>query len=399
MSESKFPTDGPLAGVKVLDLTNVISGPAAMGTLADQGAEVIKVEALGGDVTRRSRSQSPGFAPSFLACNRGKQAIALDLKQPAAQDILWRLIDDADVFAQNFRPGAIERLGFAAAQVLERNPRLVYLSISGVGPSGPYAGKRVYDPVIQALSGLADIQADPVSGRPKMVRTLIADKTTAIYAAQAVTAALFARERSGQGQHVEISMLDAVVSHLWPEGMSNYTVVEDGLVDKPATAHDMIFPTADGHVTLGAVSDAEWRGLCATLNKPEWLDDPRFATPAARQANRQERLLAVEAEIAGQTTAQLITALEAADVPCAPVRRRSEVLSDPQVLHNELVVEVAQPGMGTARQARPAARFQGTPSRQPSPAPALGRDTDHILSQIGYDAATLAQLRADKVIA
>ena len=150
MSESKFPTDGPLAGVKVLDLTNVISGPAAMGILADQGAEVIKVEALGGDVTRRSRSQSPGFAPSFLACNRGKQAIALDLKQPAAQDILWRLIDDADVFAQNFRPGAIERLGFAAAQVLERNPRLVYLSISGVGPSGPYAGKRVYDPVIQA---------------------------------------------------------------------------------------------------------------------------------------------------------------------------------------------------------------------------------------------------------
>lgn len=399
MSHPTATAQGPLAGVKVLDLTNVISGPAAMGLLADQGADVIKIEALGGDVTRRSRHKSPGFAPSFVSCNRGKQAIALDLKQPAAQEILWRLMKDADVFAQNFRPGAIERLGFDASSVLKRNPKMVYLSISGVGPTGPYSGKRVYDPVIQALSGLSDIQSDPLTGRPKMVRTLIADKTTAIYAAQAVTAALFARERSGQGQHVEISMLDAVVSHIWPEGMSNYTVIDDGLEDKLATPHDMIFPTADGHVTFGAVSDAEWRGLCLALNKPEWIDDPRFATPAARQANRQERLIAVEAEIGGQTNAQLLDALEAADVPCAPVNRRSEMLSDPQVVHNNLVVAVAQPGIGSIRQARPAARFQGTPARAPSPAPALGQHTDQILGQIGIDEAGVQKLRADKVIA
>ncbi|MEC8584095.1 MAG: CoA transferase, partial [Pseudomonadota bacterium] len=172
MTPAHPPAAGPLSGIRVVDLTQVVSGPAAMGTLASQGAEVIKVEALSGDVTRRSRQKSPGFAPSYIACNSGKQAIALDLKNPATADILWRLIERADVFAQNFRPGAIERLGFSAEAVMARNPKLVYLSINGVGETGPYASKRVYDPIIQALSGMAHIQADPTSGRPKMVRTL-----------------------------------------------------------------------------------------------------------------------------------------------------------------------------------------------------------------------------------
>ena len=399
MTPAHPPAAGPLSGIRVVDLTQVVSGPAAMGTLASQGAEVIKVEALSGDVTRRSRQKSPGFAPSYIACNSGKQAIALDLKNPATADILWRLIERADVFAQNFRPGAIERLGFGAEAVMARNPKLVYLSINGVGETGPYASKRVYDPIIQALSGMAHIQADPTSGRPKMVRTLVADKITAIYAAQAVTAALVARGQSGAGQHVRISMLDAMLSYLWPEGMANYSVVEDGAQDIPATAHDMIFPTADGYVTFGAVSDAEWRGLCAALDKPEWVDDPRFATPAARSANRQERLTLVEAEIAGREQADVIAALEASDVPCAPVLRRSDVLNDPQVAANQTVHEIDQPGVGPVRLARAAARFSATPTGAPRPAPALGQDTDTVLTDLGFAAADIARWRADGIIA
>ena len=248
---------GALEGVRIVDLCSVVSGPVAIATLADQGAYVVKVEGLTGDITRNGRTASPGFSPGFVSCNRGKRSIALDLKHPDGQAILWRLLENADVVAQNYRPGVMERLGFGYAAVAARNPGIVYLSISGVGPKGPYANKRVYDPTIQALSGLTDIQADPITGRPKMVRTLVADKTTAIFAAQAVTAALFARARTGKGQHVEVSMLDVMMSFIWPEGMAPFSVVEEDRQDARATAHDMIFETSDGYVTFGAVSDRE----------------------------------------------------------------------------------------------------------------------------------------------
>ena len=390
---------GPLSGLKVVDLCSVVSGPAAMATLADQGADVIKVETLAGDVMRHGRAASPGFSANFVACNRGKRSIALDLKQPEGQAILWRLAEQADVFAQNFRPGAIERLGFGYEALKACNPKLIYLSISGVGPSGPYAKKRVYDPVIQALSGLADIQADPLSGRPKMIRTLIADKTTAIYAAQAVTAALYARERSGEGQHVEMAMLDAMLSFLWPEGMSPFAIVADDVQSAAASAHDMIFETADGFITLGAVSNAEWQGLCQALQKPEWLTDARFATQAARSANRQERMLEIESTLRGKHSAEGLAALEAADVPCMPVRRRHEMLDDPQVAHNEIVHEIEQPGVGAIRQARPAARFGATPANAPQPAPWHGEHSAAILGEIGYTDDEITALQRSGVVA
>ena len=390
---------GPLSGIRVVDLCSVVSGPAAMATLADQGADVIKVETLSGDVMRHGRAASPGFSASFVACNRGKRSIALDLKRPEGKAILWRLVEQADVFAQNFRPGAMERLGFDYDAAKARNPGIVYLSISGVGPSGPYAGKRVYDPVIQALSGLTDIQADAQTGRPKMVRTLVADKTTAIYAAQAVTSALFARTRTGDGQHVEMAMLDAMLSFIWPEGMSPFAIVADDMQSASASAHDMIFETADGFITLGTVSNTEWQGLCGALNKPEWLTDPRFATQAARSANRQIRMLEIEAVLKGQPSAQILAALEAADVPCMPVRRRREMLDDPQVQHNGIVTVMAQPGVGAIRQARPAARFSGTPAKAPSPAPALGQDSAMILNEIGYTEIEIGAFQQSGVIA
>lgn len=388
---------GPLAGVRIVDLTSVISGPGAIGILTDQGADVIKVEPASGDIMR-SRGPEPGFTPGFVSCNRGKRSIVLDLKKPEAADILWRLIAGADVVAQNFRPGVIERLGFDADEALKRNPRLIYMSISGVGEDGPYAGKRVYDPVIQALSGIADIQADPVSGRPRMIRTLVGDKTTAIYAAQAITAALYAREKTGKGQHVRLSMLDTMVSYIWPEGMTAHSIV--GKEDRNArpTPHDMIFPTADGYITLGAVSDKEWQALCQAINRPDLVSDPRFATPAMRNKNRQERMEVVEEALGAYDTATILASLEAADVPCAPVLSRMQMLDDAQVQANNLIHTIDQPGLGQLRQARPAARFEGTPAETVRTAPALGEHTDQILAEIGIDASEMSRLRADKII-
>lgn len=384
--------EGALSGIRILDLTTVVSGPAAMVTLADQGADVVKIESAGGDIMR-GRGVAGGTAAGFVACNRGKRSVVLDLKQVRARELLWELVGTADVFAQNFRPGAIERLGFDAKAVLARNPKIIYLSISGVGEKGPYAHKRVYDPVVQALSGLADIQADPVSGRPRMVRTLIADQTTSIYAAQAVTAALLSRERSGHGQHVRLSMLDTMVSFLWPEGMAPFASVADDTQTARASPHDMIFATVDGYITLGAVSDREWRALCEALEKPAWIDDPRFATGPARSANRQERLEEVERALAGRKTDEILTLLDRADVPSAPILTRRQMIDDAQVQANDLVVEIEQPGSGRLRQARPAARFEGTPARAPRAAPALGEHTAEVLRELGYDDLAIAALR------
>ncbi|MFT5508646.1 MAG: crotonobetainyl-CoA:carnitine CoA-transferase CaiB-like acyl-CoA transferase [Hyphomicrobiaceae bacterium] len=387
---------GPLEGVRVLDLTTVVSGPAAAVMLADQGADVIKIETLAGDNTRRSRAGA--FPPMFISCNRGKRSVAVDLKKQEGAEILWRLIETADVLIQNFRPGTTERLGFGADDVLMRNPKLVYMSISGVGEVGPYASKRVYDPLIQGLSGMADIQADPVSGRPRMTRTIIADKATATYAAQAITAALFRRERTGKGQHIRLSMLDTMLSYLWPEGMAPFTIVSDGTTEHRNTPHDMIFEAADGYLTVGTNSDKEWRGLCAALERPQWLDDPRFTTQALRNENRQPRLLLLDETFRTNTVAHWLAALDKGDVPCAPVLSRGAVPDHPQVIASGTVETFEHPGVGEVRQARPAARFEESPAAIQGPAPYLGQHSAEVLMELGYDAAAIADFAASDII-
>ena len=370
---------GPLRGVKVLDLTSVVSGPHAAMILCDQGADVIKVEAPEGDIMRRG-----SMTPAFVSSNRGKRSIVLDLKQKDALAVLHKLIAVSDVLVQNFRPGVAERLGFGEPAARAINPGLIYVSISGVGETGPYVRKRVYDPVIQALSGLADIQRDTETGRPRMVRTLIADKTTALAAAQAICAALYNKAVRGEGQHVRLSMLDTVVAYLWPEGMQDLTLVDQPDPGaRPGSAPDLVFQTLDGYITAGALSDAEWRGMCTVLNRPELIDDSRFRTGALRSANAGERITLVGAVFATGHSADWLLSLDAAQVPCAPVLTRRELLSDPQVASNGLIVEFDQPGLGRVRQARPAARFAGTPSRAPGPAPGLGEHTREILAELG----------------
>lgn len=383
---------GPLSGVRVIDLTTVVSGPVCTSLLADQGADVVKIEPPEGDITRRMGVDGQPTA-MFVACNRGKRSLALDLKRPEAQVVVHRLAAASDVLVQNFRPGAMERLGLGFEALSAINPRLIYVSISGVGETGPYAAQRVYDPVIQSLSGLADVQSDPETGRPRMIRTIIADKTTGAFAAQAICAALFAREKTGEGQHIRLAMLDAMVAFLWPEAMADHAIPGRKKASGPP-GPDLVFRTADGYITVGTVSNAEWRGLCAALQRPDLIDDPRFCSSAARSTNAAERKAVVAEALESRTTKEWLRLLADNDVPGAPVLRREQVLNDPQVVHNRLIETIEQPGLGPIRQARPAARFEQTPAAIQGPAPGLGQHTEQILAEIGLSGAEIAAMVA-----
>jgi crotonobetainyl-CoA:carnitine CoA-transferase CaiB-like acyl-CoA transferase len=367
--------------------------------LADQGADVIKVEPPGGDITRQMGVGKDGMSAGFLNMNRGKRAIALDLKQPRAIDIVKRIAGTADVFVQNFRPGAIDGMGLGADVIRALNPKIIYVSISGFGETGPFAHKRVYDPVIQALSGITDIQADSDTGRPRMIRTVIPDKTTALTAAQAITAALLARERSGEGQHIRVAMLDAMIAYLWPEGMINLTVVDDERAPGIGQlAQDLVFKTLDGYITAGAMSDIEWQGMCSALDKPEWVGDPRFNTTGARFTNAKIRIAETASVLATRTSAQWLQRLDEHGVPCAPILMRAEVIEHEQVKANDILSEYEHPVLGRVRQPRPAARFEhGEPDRRPL-APRLGEHNHDVLTELGFDEAGIATLVRDGVI-
>ncbi len=396
--------DGPLEGYRIVDLTAMVSGPIATMMLAEQGADVVKVEPPGqGDLVRAIGRARSGISPLFATSNRSKRSVVIDLKQSAGVELLKRLVSTADVFAQNFRPGTADRMGIGESALRAVAPDLIYVSISGFGEKGPYAQQRVYDPVIQARSGLAAVQRDRETGRPHMVRTAIADKLTALTAAQAMTAALLARERTGEGQHVRLAMLDAMISFLWPEGMMHYTFVRDGdelgrQSDSPQT-RELLFETADGFITAGAVSDREWEGFARAAQRPELVGDPRFATSTARVENWNMRLDLMGEAFRTDTTASWLERLDAEQVPCAPILERHELLTDPQVAANELIEEVDHPQAGRIRHTRPAARFDRTAARVRGFAPTLGQHTDEVLAEIGLQESELAALRATGTIA
>ena len=390
---------GPLTGLKVLDLTGMVSGPVAAMMLADQGAEVIKVEPLTGELVRHMAAPHNGVNPVFFSCNRGKKSIALDLKTEEGKKILLRLASEADVFMQNFRPGAIDRMGFGEEVIRKLNPKIIYVSISGFGNRGPYANSRVYDPVIQALSGATDIQADRDTGRPKMFRIIIADKVTALTAAQAIAAALYAREKHGTAQHIELSMLDCMISFFWPEGMAGIVFAENEIdVRKLQGSQDLIYKAKDKYITAGAVSDAEWQGMCKALNREDLVDDERFASPAGRVANAQIRKEITGEEIAKWNSSEILERLQAEGVPSAPLLDRMELLDNEQILANESIQRINIDGFGEVRQARPAARFSKTPTKLSRPAPKLGEHTHEVLSDIGINETERKNLLDKKII-
>ena len=391
---------GPLHDVRVLDLTTMVAGPVATMLLADQGAEVIKIESPRGDLMRNFGSINNGMSASFLSCNRNKRGLALDIKTPDGIAVLKKLVATADVFVQNFRPGAIERMGLGEDVVRAIRPDIVFVSISGFGESGPYAHQRVYDPVIQALCGLADIQTDYATGQPRMVRTIVPDKTTAVTAAQAITAALFARERTGEGQHIRVAMLDTMIAYLWPEAISSLSFVGKEL--DPARGQmglDLVFKTRDGYITAGALSDAEWSGMCAALDRADLLEDDRFRTAKSRAVHGAERRQIVSAEIGKWQTREILERLDREEVPCAPVLTRWQLLEDEQVSANEIIEIHRDETLGEVRQPRPAARFDRTPAEIRALAPYLGGDNAAILGEIGYSETEIARLGESGVLA
>ena len=390
---------GPLEGIKVLDLTSMVSGPVAAMMLGDQGADVVKVEPIHGEQLRHLGEPHNGIPATFFSCNRNKKSLAVDLKDETGKDILWALISTADVLLQNFRPGAMARMGFSEEKVREKNPGIIYASISGFGEKGPYSHKRVYDPIIQGLSGATDIQADRKSGRPNMIRIILADKVSALTAAQAISSALFHRERHGKGQHIKISMLEATIAFFWPEGMSGLTYAENETdVRKTFSSIDLIYETKDGYLTISVISDKEWKGICEALERQELITDERFKSSLARRRNAEERREVIGEEVSKRSSAELLQILDANDVPCAPLLDRAELMDHPQIVESETILRESFIGFGEVRQARPAARFQLTESSLRLPAPKLGQHSREILESLGYDEAKCDALIAANVI-
>ena len=385
--------DGALHGFRVLDASQILSGPLATRLLADQGADVIKIEPPAGDLVRHMGGP-PGLSPTFATVNRSKRSLVLDLNDERAVAALHRMVEQADVFVQNLRPGTADRMGIGAEALMALNPRLVYVSISGFGHTGPYRNKRVYDPLIQGMSTLTEIQGGR-GKRPRLVRVIVPDKVTALTAAQAITAALLARERTGRGQHVQLSMLDALLAFVWPEGMAYNTYISPDLPKIPPVARrDLVYETADGYVIVSTVALREWQGFCRAAEKPAWLDDERFQSAAGLIAHAAERLEMMAQVLATRPTAHWLEVLDREDVPCAPVLSRDEIHLHPQVRANGILVESEHPVAGAMRQPRPPEEMDDTPSAIRRPAPLLGQHSEEVLAEFGFDPDAIAALRA-----
>ena len=393
---------GPLDGYRVIEMCQIVSGPLACMILADQGADVIKVESgAGGDLLRLGAVSFGGFSGIFANCNRGKRSVVIDVTTDAGRDVVLELFKTADVVVQNFRPGAVAKLGIGHEAALAVNPDVVYVSISGYGQTGPYAKRKVYDPVMQGITGFVASQVNPEIPFPDVIRTLVCDKATSLTVAQAVTAALLARERGrARGQHIEVSMLDAGLSFFWPDGMMGHTVIADtDAPNRPALAQSVsVTTTADGHLMYFANTQDDLFGLFRSLGLDELCADPRFATLAERMKHAGDLGGILAKAFEQWPTTEILDRLISNQVAAGPVNSLEEVLRDPQVVHAGTVWEWEHATSGMIRQTRPPARFGGTPSEPHPHVPALGEHTHEVLSALGFDDAKLDQLGASGVV-
>jgi len=401
MTQSTVHT-GPLSGVKVLDLSIALTGPYAAALLADQGADVIKIERPGiGDIARWVGVAVNGMSAFYLACNRGKRCIALDLSTAEGQEIAMQLAADADVILQNFRPGVIDRLGLGYDAIRKVNPDVVYASISGYGPVGPYRDRSAYDTSIQAYAGFAATQAEPGGGPPTFLRQNAADKVSSLYAAQAITAALFARASGRGGQHLEMGMADACVSFLWAEAAGNEVLLDsDGTMPSSFNAGFSPMRFLDGWGIVVPTTDADFAGMCKSLDVEGW-DDPRIRTVGERRKNRDvlEPIMDMcYAMAANLTQAEATERFIRERVAFAMVLTAAEMVDDPHAVAIGMFEEFDHPVVGRARLPRHPTQFHETPASLAGGAPALGQHTDEILTELGLS-ERIASLRDASIVA
>jgi crotonobetainyl-CoA:carnitine CoA-transferase CaiB-like acyl-CoA transferase len=375
----------PLDGVRVVDLTSYIAGSYSAMMLADLGAAVTKVESLEGDSFRE--------LPGFFGWNRGKRSIALNLKTPEGREIVERLAREGDVVMENWRPGVADRLGVGHEHLLALNPKLIYCSVTAFGSSGPYVDRPGFDPLLQAMGGLMTLQG--FGGPPQYLRTAPTDYYTAAIAAQAVLAALFARQRTGRGQRIETSLLRGVLA--LQSGIAiDYPGKPTLLRENPTYR---LYQGSDGQWFFVACGNQSfWVKLCTALGMQEFADDPRFASWLLRLKNNEALLPIIEKRFGEKPRAEWLEILAAHDIPSAPVKTIQEFMDDPGVTHQDMVHEYEHPDVGRLRLMGQPLAFAGTPTRDPGPPPTLGQHTDEVLREIGYDAAAVNDLRARKVV-
>ncbi len=389
---------GALEGIRIIDLTTIYSGPICTSILGDQGADVIKVESPDGDWIRSVENiQRNGVNGAFAMMNRNKRSAMINLSTDEGKDILRSLVKDADVLVENYRPGVMDRLGLGYEVLKAINPKLVYAAINGVGAEGPYANRRIYDAIIQAVSGMGALQANPKEEKPILVNTLICDKLTSWSAAQSITAALVARGRTGEGQRIDIAMLDTALYFLWSDSLLNYTFVGDDVPYAEPLSHEVfVRQTKDGYICTMPVQLDEWLGLFKSLDLPNLLEDPEYQT---EQGIDTEKIRArMNETILRFSTEDLAARMEANQVPYAKINAREDVIHDPQVVAMDSIWEFDHMWAGPMRQARPPARFSDTPSEIFRDSPEHGQHTGEVLSEAGYDAQTIKALRERGVV-
>lgn len=392
-----------LEHLTVIDLTQVMAGPACCQLLGDFGANVVKVEPVGsGDHTRHSMGQRMphGESPAFLAVNRNKRSIAVDLKQDAGREVFLRLVRAADVVAENFRPGVTRRLGIDYPALSAVNDQLIYASISGFGQTGPYSGRPGYDLIAQAMSGIMSVTGDP-GGEPAKCGVPVADLSAGLLCAVGILTACIARERTGRGQYIDTSLYDAALAlSVWETA----ELWSTGRVPQPlGSAHRMTAPyqalrTRDGYITVGANNPRLWERLCQVLGRPDLLAHPLFTTSAGRMRHRGELVRELESVLTKRDTQEWDELLLDAGVPAGPLRDYQQACSDPHTLAREMVITMDHPAQGRVRALGVPVKLSGTPAAVRRAAPRLGEHTGEILAELGYSPPEISALRAQEVV-
>jgi len=394
---------GPLEGIKVIELAQIMAGPTCGMLLADMGADVIKVEKLpGGDDTRSYTEPSiRGESAAFMVLNRNKRGIAVNLKTPGGLEVVKRLLADADVVTENYRKGTLERLGLGYGVLQALNPRLIYCAISGYGRTGPYADKPGFDLILQGFAGIMSVTGEP-GRQPVKSGTSIADINAGILAALGICAALQARARTGRGQIVETSLMEAALQQMyWQAAIHFATGVSSGPTGSAhiLTAPYQAFPTADGWINIGGANQANWERIARTIGRPELVDDARFKTNGDRMKNLEALVPLIAERTRTRSSAEWVREFEAAGVPVGPINKIGDVLGDPQVKARDMVVEVEHSRVGKTPAIGLPIKFSETPGNVRRGAPVLGEHTEQVLTALGYSASRIEELRKEGAVA